>query len=438
MKILIVDIYPKKNFRLIKDTNGAYGTGNDFGDGLFTRFLKYITKKNLFWPTIYSAYTLSVLREKGYDVDYKTEISDDYDFYIFTSSVVTHETEIEKIKELHKKTKKILTIGPFASNNSEKYLEAGSLVITNEPEFYFLKNKIEEINYENPKLLTDYEISNDVNLLPIPAWDIFMEKNALTYGILSHELTIPLLATRGCPYSCSHYCVYPLAQGKKVRARNPINIVKEIEYWKKNFNVKKFVFRDPVFSINRKHTIELCNEIINRKLNVNFIVETHLNNLDDEILPLLKASGMNMVKVGIESADEFVLQSSKRKSISVDQQMERIRKLEKLNIKVVAMYIIGMLGDTVKTANATINYAKKLNTYLAQCSIFTPYPGTPLYSEFKDKLITNKFEDFNQYNLVFKHPEYTNDLARATMNKFYNSYYLRLNWLFKFFKINYF
>ena len=75
MKILIVDIYPKKNFRLIKDTNGAYGTGNDFGDGLFTRFLKYITKKNLFWPTIYSAYTLSVLRDKGYEVDYKTEIS---------------------------------------------------------------------------------------------------------------------------------------------------------------------------------------------------------------------------------------------------------------------------------------------------------------------------------------------------------------------------
>ena len=73
---------------------------------------------------------------------------------------------------------------------------------------------------------------------------------------------------------------------------------------------------------------------------------------------------MNMVKVGIESSDEFVLQSSKRKSISVDLQMERIRKLEKLNIKVVAMYIIGMLGDTVKTANATINYAKKLNTYL--------------------------------------------------------------------------
>ena len=70
----------------------------------FSQDLKYITKK-IFWPTIYSAYTLSVLRDKGYEVDYKTEISDDYDFYIFTSSVVTHESEIEKIKELNKKTK---------------------------------------------------------------------------------------------------------------------------------------------------------------------------------------------------------------------------------------------------------------------------------------------------------------------------------------------
>ena len=58
-------------------------------------------------------------------------------------------------------------------------------------------------------------------------------------------------------------------------------------------------FRDPVFSINRKHTIEFCNEVIKQKLNITFMVETHLNNLDDEMIPLLKEAGLKLAYVGL-------------------------------------------------------------------------------------------------------------------------------------------
>ena len=84
------------------------------------------------------------------------------------------------------------------------------------------------------------------------------------------KIAIPLLATRGCPYSCFNYCTYPLQQGRKVRARSVKNIVDEIKYWQKELGTNKFVFRDPVFSINRKHTKEYCNEVIKQKLNIYF------------------------------------------------------------------------------------------------------------------------------------------------------------------------
>ena len=35
MKFVILDVYPNKNHRLIKDTAGGYGTGNNFGNNLF-------------------------------------------------------------------------------------------------------------------------------------------------------------------------------------------------------------------------------------------------------------------------------------------------------------------------------------------------------------------------------------------------------------------
>lgn len=226
--------------------------------------------------------------------------------------------------------------------------------------------------------------------------------------------------------------MYPLAQGRKVRSMEPLKIVNEIKYWNKEFKVKYFVFRDPVFSINKKHTIELCREIINSKLKIKFNIETHLNNIDDELSELLVKAGMDMIKVGIESYDENVLKSSKRKTIEHDKQIEKIRKFENLGVKVVTMYIIGMVGDTKKTVNQTINYGKRINSYLSQFSIFTPYPGTPLFMDYKNIINTKKFENFNQYNLVFEHPNLNNHIARQLMDKAYNNLYLRLNWIIKF------
>ena len=117
---------------------------------------------------------------------------------------------------------------------------------------------------------------------------------------------IPILGTRGCPYSCFSYCVYPLQQGRKVRQRNPKFIVDEMEYWVKK-GITMFTFRDPVFSINRKHTLDFCDEMKNRNLKCYFIIETHLRILDKELINRLKEIGLKAVKVGVESFDEDVL-----------------------------------------------------------------------------------------------------------------------------------
>ena len=44
MKILILDVYPEKNYRISKDQNGAYGTANNYGSGLISLVLKQMVK----------------------------------------------------------------------------------------------------------------------------------------------------------------------------------------------------------------------------------------------------------------------------------------------------------------------------------------------------------------------------------------------------------
>ena len=434
-KILILDPERKVNYKISKDTSGGYGTGNDFGNSIVPRILKNLLKKYSNWPPLFAGYTFSVLEDLGHEVTYSKNLNidfDNFDIFIIVSSIVCCETELETIKKLKSQNKKIFAIGPFATNMFNLYTNAGATVIMGEPEFFFLKNPNLEKSFEKEQIIFNNNFKLDD--LPFPKWDLMIKNMKNTNKLFGNHISIPILATRGCPYSCSRYCVYPLQQGSKIRQRNPKNIIDEMEYWNKNHDVSMFIFRDPVFSINRKHTIEFCNELINRNLNVKFVIETHLSILNEELISLLKKAGLKGAKVGIESSDIDVLKQESRHTVNKDEQLKKIRELEKSNIMVSAMFIIGFPSDTHKSIENTIEYAKLLNTTYAQFSVWTPYPGTPVFGDYQKKIIVKGYENFDQYKLVYKHKIFNQIEIKKYLNNAYSKYYTRFAWFYKYIK----
>jgi len=128
------------------------------------------------------------------------------------------------------------------------------------------------------------------------------------------------------------------------------------------------------------------------------------------------------------------MKDANRFTIKKDEQLTKIRELEKNNILVSSMFIIGFPTDDEDSMMKTINYAKKLNTTFSQFSVWTPYPGTPVFKEYEDQITANRFEEFDQYNLVFKHKNLNKEIIRKYLSKAYSSYYLRIKWLTKYFK----
>jgi radical SAM superfamily enzyme YgiQ (UPF0313 family) len=96
--------------------------------------------------------------------------------------------------------------------------------------------------------------------------------------------------------------------------------------------------------------------------------------------------------------------------------------------------MLGLPHDTWETCLETIQYAKALNTAGAQFSIFTPYPGTPFYEGVKDRISSPRFDDFTQFNLVYKHRTLAHEEIEALKNIAYRDYYLRLSWITKYLK----
>ena len=182
-----------------------------------------------------------------------------------------------------------------------------------------------------------------------------------------------------------------------------------------------------MFSINRKYTIEICQTIIERKIKIDFLIETHLNNLDDELIAILKKAGLKMVYVGIESSDAKVLNDINRFTIANDKQFEVIKKLKDNGIVTKSMFMLGSPKDDLDSIEKTISYANHLPNELVQFSVFTPYPGTPIFKNFKDKILEPNYEKFNQYNLVYKHENLSDSNLRNFKSKAYRNFYLTLS-----------
>ena len=63
---------------------------------------------------------------------------------------------------------------------------------------------------------------------------------------------------------------------------------------------------------------------------------------------------------------------------------------------------------------------------MAQFSVFTPYPGTPKFEEFRLKIVEEKFEKFSQFALVFNHPEIDRSQSAFLVGKAHKKFYFNL------------
>jgi len=88
-----------------------------------------------------------------------------------------------------------------------------------------------------------------------------------------------------------------------------------------------------------------------------------------------------------------------------------------------------MPSDTRESFANTVKFSKKIRSTYAQFSVFTPYPGTPVYKNYKDKITKLKYEDFTQWQLVFKHNNLSENDVLDLLDNSYKDYYTNPKWL---------
>lgn len=236
-----------------------------------------------------------------------------------------------------------------------------------------------------------------------------------------------VMSNFGCPFSC-RFCVSSQFPFKLREVDNAIEELKYIE----SLGIKEVDFTDQTFTSVLSHSRELCQKMIKQKIDLTWICRTRVDVLDKKILRLMRKAGCRSINLGVESGDENLL-SRYSKGISKAQVRKIFKLCKELRINTLAYFIIGLPGETEKTAQKTIRFAQELNPDFASFTIATPDYGTPLREEaIRNGWIKKEEDNFDStLNSVINTPQLSSRQAFLLRRKAVWDFYLRPNYIFR-------
>ena len=245
----------------------------------------------------------------------------------------------------------------------------------------------------------DFQI--DIDDFGEPDWDDIDPRSYPT--ILPHGMTYksmpiaPIITTRGCPYSCI-YCSAPITAGKRMRYRDPVKVVDGIEMLINKYDVKEVQIEDDNFTLKRHHAVAICEEILKRKIKIDWSLPNgvRIDKLDPDLLRLMKKSGCYQMSLGIESANQRILDMIKKR-LNKNLVRNTVCEIKKAGIEAVGFFMIGFPTETKKEIQETIDFACSLELDKATFSKATPLPGTVLYDIWLEKYSKNKNIDWKSF-----------------------------------------
>ncbi|MBP1595441.1 MAG: radical protein [Acidobacteria bacterium] len=429
MKIVLLSASRHKNCTL-KDVAGGFGTVFTVGNSPFARLLEVAKRRIAAIPNITLAYLHSVLKQHGAEVKIlevrQMSQLEPADLYLISSSIVDCKFEREIGREARRRYgSKVGFFGVFAANVPEFFAEAADFIVRDEIEN--IAPSIARGHVPNGTVSAGFV--EDLDSLPYPTWEQFHIERFRYQIVTGRGITLPMLGSRGCPYTCN-YCPYLV--NAKYRTRSVENIVGEIEHLVGRYGIRGISFRDPNLTYGRQRAWELADLILHRGLSVHWGMEARTDRLDTGLVSLLHRAGLRCVEVGIESANEATLRANSRKAIPKRHQEAIIRHCHRLGIRVIANYTFGLPNDTVDGILETIRYAKRMNTFAIQFTVTTPYPGTQFFRNVEDRIFDHDWENFNGWTSVFRHQKISPEELHHLREFAYVSYHLRPRYVWRF------
>jgi anaerobic magnesium-protoporphyrin IX monomethyl ester cyclase len=232
-----------------------------------------------------------------------------------------------------------------------------------------------------------------------PAWHLFAldtyHEHRWMGGLYSSTKSVPILATRGCPYQCT-YCSAPNMWTPRWIPRDPAKVADEIQYYVEHFGARNFPFQDLTAIIRREWIVDFCNQLLDRGLQITWQMPTGTRSeaIDAEVAELLRRTGMISMAYAPESGSEETRRLIKKK-MKTDRLFQSMRAALGEGLNVTVFLVIGFPHDTRDHLRENFTFLDTIAdigiTDLA-VGFYMALPGTQMFDSLYDnkKIVINR------------------------------------------------
>ncbi|MCU1499961.1 MAG: Radical domain protein [Acidimicrobiales bacterium] len=226
--------------------------------------------------------------------------------------------------------------------------------------------------------------------VPQPAWDLFPLDGYFRHGMstgVDRGRTMPILATRGCPYKCT-FCSSPQMWTTRYVVREPSDVVDEIESYVSAYGIRNVDFVDLTPMTKRSWILRLCDELEARDLQVSLQlpIGTRSEALDEEVLRRMADAGTTNITFAPETGSERMLEIYDKR-LDLDHLLEGIVAARAAGLITNIHMIIGHPAE--RWADRWHNWTFMMRAafaglHVAGTTLFFPYPGSKDFQDLLD------------------------------------------------------
>jgi radical SAM superfamily enzyme YgiQ (UPF0313 family) len=226
---------------------------------------------------------------------------------------------------------------------------------------------------------------------PVPRRDL-LRHTARHYATIN-----AVQAGRGCRHNC-RYCSVTVFHRQTYRRRPVADVVSELQALPRNL-----MFVDDNIIADRDYALELFRALV--LLRKRWVSQCSVLVADDpELLDLLAAAGCCGLFIGIETASRENLVTMNKQFNQARSYAERLGRIRRAGIGVIAGMIVGMDGDSTPVFEQTLRFLQECRLDAVQLNILTPLPGTPLYADMQHagRVTDRDWSHYDYRHVVFR------------------------------------
>ena len=270
----------------------------------------------------------------------------------------------------------------------------------------------------------------DVDKITLPAWDLVPLHNYLDNGLgygVNRGRSMPLLATRGCPYQCT-FCSNPGMWTTRWVARDTHEVLREIQLYLDKYKATNIDFYDLTAVVKKDWIVEFCKLILEKKMDFSWQLPsgTRSEALDSEVTDLMFRSGCRNITYAPESGSERILNKIKKR-VNLGRMKDSMRQALKNGMHVKINIIMGLPDEThwdIWQSLLFMAHCAIMGVQDCEAANFSPYPGSELFKRLKTEgKIPAQIDDDYFWNLstitsVFKTTSFSDHVGAGAL-RFY-------------------